>query len=93
MRICLINVVFENYQICFTENTVELVDALTSIQEQTKQAEQLKLADFQHQPNSFLDNLPWQDIEELDIDIEFEGFLKTIQYFPTTCGVYRDFSE
>lgn len=93
MRICLINVVFENYQICFTENTVELVHALAAIEEQTKQAEKLKLSDFQHQPNSFIDNLPWQELDEIDLNIEFEGFVKTIQYFPSTRGVYRDFSE
>ena len=59
MRICLINVVFENYQICFTENTVEIVHALAAIEEQTKQAEKLKLSNFRHQPNSFIDNLPF----------------------------------
>lgn len=93
MRICLINVVFENYRICFVENTVELVEALTTIKEQTKQAEKLKLSDFQHEPNLFLDSLPWQELDEVDINIEFEGFVKTIQYFPSNMGVYRDFSE
>lgn len=67
--------------------------ALAAIEEQTKQAEKLKLSNFRHQPNSFIDNLPWQELDEINLNIEFEGFVKTIQYIPSTRGVYRDFSE
>ena len=69
-----------------------LTRELANIENEFREAKQLKLSDFQHTPNSFLDSLEWNELDELPRQ-NFTGLIITIQYFPSSRRVYMDFAD